>query len=211
MARRSSAQVQQLLLDAAVRQFAANGYAKTTTDDIAEAAGVSLSVLFRHFPAKSDLFRDALLQPFLESLRAFTAHWEQSFVDPVDVEEVMRLVISDLYDHLDAHQDALTALLAADHSVDPPTATEVHALFDEIFAQLASMGQREAQRRGWFPGEPMDLNSRLLVGMLTSAVAHRQWFLPTGRNRLSRERLVNHMTQLMLYGIRLAPPDRPQR
>jgi AcrR family transcriptional regulator len=211
MARRSSAQVEQLLLDAAVRQFAANGYAKTTTDDIAEAAGVSLSVLFRHFPAKSDLFRDALLQPFVESLRAFTAHWEQSFVDPVDVEEVMRLVISDLYDHLDAHQDALTALLAADHSVDPATATEVHALFDEIFAQLASMGQREAQRRGWFPGEPMDLNSRLLVGMLTSAVAHRQWFLPTGRNRLSRERLVNHMTRLMLYGIRLAPPDRPQR
>jgi AcrR family transcriptional regulator len=208
--RRSSAQVRQLLIDAAVRQFAANGYAKTTTDDIAEAAGVSLSVLFRHFPAKADLFRDALLQPFVESLRAFTAHWEQSFVDPVDEEQVMRLVISDLYDHLHAHQDALNALLSADHSVDPTTATEVHALFDQIFSQLASMGQREAQRRGWFPGEPMDLNSRLLVAMLTSAVAHRQWFLPTGRNRLSRERLVNHMTQLMLYGIRLAPPDHPQ-
>jgi hypothetical protein len=53
----------------------------------------------------------------------------------------------------------------------------------------------------------MELNSRLLVAMLTFAVAHRQWFLPTGRNRLSREKLINHMTKLMLYGLRLAPPE----
>src|ERR1700726_1961206 len=118
MARRSSAQVQQLLLDAAVRQFAANGYAKTTTDDIAEAAGVSLSVLFRHYPAKADLFRDALLQPFLESLRAFTEHWEHTFIDPVDEREVMRLFINDFYDHLNSHQEALVALLAADPALD---------------------------------------------------------------------------------------------
>jgi hypothetical protein len=52
----------------------------------------------------------------------------------------------------------------------------------------------------------MDLNSRLLVGMITSTVAHRNWFLPTGRDRLSRERLVVHMSNLMLYGLRLEPP-----
>jgi AcrR family transcriptional regulator len=210
MPRRRSPEVRQLLVDAAVRQFGANGYANTTTDEIAEIAGVSLSVLFRHFPAKADLFREALLQPFVESLRAFTAHWEHSFIEPVDEQEVMRLVISDLYDHLHAHSEALTALLGAD-AINPQTASEVHILFDQIFGQLAAMGQREAERRGWFPGEPMELNSRLLVAMLTSTVAHRQWFLPTGRNRLSREKLINHMTQLMLYGIRLSPPTQTPR
>ena len=205
MARRSTTEVRQLIVVAAEREFSTNGYAKTTTDDIAEAAGVSLSVLFRHYPAKADLFRDALLQPFLESLRAFTSHWEQTFIDPVDEREVMRLFISDFYDHLNGHQDALRALLAAEDALDERIVAEIHKEFDQIFAQFARMGEREADRRGWFPGEPMELNSRILVALITATVAHRQWFLPGGRRRLSREKLINHITQLMLYGLRLAP------
>src|ERR1700752_3076634 len=100
MARRSTEQVRGLILTAAEREFSLKGYAKTTTDDIADSAGVSLSVLFRHYPAKADLFRDAMMQPFLESLRAFTEHWEQTHIDPVGEREVMRLFISDFYDHL---------------------------------------------------------------------------------------------------------------
>jgi AcrR family transcriptional regulator len=207
MARRSTQEVRQLILAAAAREFSTTGYAGTTTDDIAAAAGVSLSVLFRHYPAKADLFRAALLQPFLESLRAFTEHWEQTFIDPVDEREVMRLFISDFYDHLNSHREALLALLAAEHALDERIAAEVHHQFDQIFGQFARMGEREAQRRGWFPGEPMELNSRILIALITATVAHRQWFLPTGRKRLSREKLVNHITQLMLYGLRLAPPD----
>jgi AcrR family transcriptional regulator len=207
MARRSTEQVRGLILAAAEREFSLKGYAKTTTDDIADSAGVSLSVLFRHYPAKADLFRDAVMQPFLESLRAFTEHWEQTCVNPVGEREVMRLFISDFYDHLQGHQEALTALLAAEHTVDDRVTAEVHQRFDQIFGQCARMGQQEAHRRGWFPGEPMELNSRILVALITATVAHRQWFLPTGRRRLSREKLVNHITQLMLYGLRLAPPD----
>lgn len=207
MARRSTQQVRELILAAATREFAVKGYARTTTDDIADAAGVSLSVLFRHYPAKADLFRDALVQPFLESLRAFSAHWEQTYIEPVDEREVMRMFISDFYDHLQGHQEALTALLGAEHTIDGDLAEEVHRQFDQIFRQFGRMGQREAERRGWFPGEPMELNSRILVALITATVAHRQWFLPTGRRRLSREKLVNHITQLMLYGLRLAPPE----
>jgi AcrR family transcriptional regulator len=206
MARRSTKQVHDLILAAAEREFSVKGYARTTTDDIAEAAGVSLSVLFRHYPAKADLFRDALLQPFLESLQAFNSHWEQTFGDEVvDEREVMRLFIGDFYDHLYAHRDALTALLGADHA-DGEITEAVHEQFDAMFAQFGRMGQREADRRGWFSGEPMELNSRVLVAMITATVAHRQWFLPTGRQRLSRERLVEHVTALMLYGLRLEPP-----
>jgi AcrR family transcriptional regulator len=207
VARRSTQEVRELILAAAEREFSRKGYAKTTTDDIAEAAGVSLSVLFRHYPAKADLFRDALLRPFLESLRAFTHHWEHTFIDPVDEREVMRLFITDFYDHLSSHREALTALLAAEHALDDQIAEEVHGQFDLIFRQFAQMGEQEAQRRGWFPGEPMELNSRILVALITATVAHRQWFLPTGRKRLSREGLVNHISELMLYGLRLAPPD----
>jgi AcrR family transcriptional regulator len=207
MARRSTREVRQLLLDAAVREFSTKGYGKTTTDDIADGAGVSLSALFRHFPAKADLFREAVMQPFVDSLRTFTVQWEQSFIEPVGEEEVMRLVISDLYDHMRDHPDALAALLATDYTVDDGTAEDVRQLFDQVFSHLAQLGEREAERRGWFTGDQMDLNSRLLVALVTSTVAHRTWFLPTGRKRISREKLINHMTALMLYGLRLAPPE----
>ena len=195
------------MLQAAEREFAAKGYARSTTDEIADAAGVSMSVLFRHFPTKSELFRDAVMQPFVESLRVFTERWEQSFIDPLDEREVMRLVISDLYDHLRDHQFALAALFAEEYSLDDETAAEVKGLLEQVFTQLANLGQREAGRREWFSGEEMELNSRLLVAMLTSVVANRRWFLPTGRKRISREKLINHMSNLLLYGLRLAPPE----
>lgn len=195
------------MLEAAEREFAIKGYARSTTDEIADAAGVSLSVLFRHFPAKSDLFREAVMQPFVESLRVFTEQWEQSFVDHLDEKEVMRLVISDLYDHFRAHEFALAALLAEEHTVDAETTAEVKVFLDQVFTKLAQLGQREAERRGWFSGEEMELNSRLLIAMMTSTVANRRWFLPGGRKRISRDKLINHMTNLMLYGLRLAPPD----
>lgn len=47
--------VRSRLASAAIRLFAANGFAETTVDEIAEAAAVSRRTLFRHFPTKSDI------------------------------------------------------------------------------------------------------------------------------------------------------------
>jgi AcrR family transcriptional regulator len=207
MRRRSSAEVRQLLLDAAARTFREHGYQRATTDQIAEAAGVSMSVLFRHFPTKADLFRDAIVQPFIDSLAAFTRTWKESFTDPVDEEQIMRHLVSELYDSFRTHEDAVAALTRADDSLDEATAAEIAALFDQCFAHMRDMGREEAARRSWFSGDEMELTSRLLVALVTATVSHRRWFLPTGRNRLSRTRIIDHITNLMLYGLRLGPHE----
>lgn len=46
------------LLDAALDQFACHGFAKTTMSDIATAAGLSRTSLYKHYQAKDAVFAD---------------------------------------------------------------------------------------------------------------------------------------------------------
>src|ERR1700719_3677445 len=62
------------IVAAAVPLFARKGFAGTTTRELAEAAGISEALLFRHFPSKQSLYRELLQQigcqgdPALEKL-----------------------------------------------------------------------------------------------------------------------------------------------
>jgi AcrR family transcriptional regulator len=57
------------LLAAATRAFARAGFAATSLDDIAEQAGISRVLLYRHFDSKTDLYR-AVLDRAIQRLTA---------------------------------------------------------------------------------------------------------------------------------------------
>src|SRR5579862_4940187 len=48
------------IVAAAVPLFARKGFAGTTTKELAEAAGISEALLFRHFPSKKQLYGEIL-------------------------------------------------------------------------------------------------------------------------------------------------------
>src|SRR5246127_4688445 len=48
------------IVTAAVPLFARKGFAGTTTKELAEAAGISEALLFRHFPSKKHLYGEIL-------------------------------------------------------------------------------------------------------------------------------------------------------
>ncbi len=52
----------QLILGAAKRCFARNGYAGTTTKSVAAAAAISEGLLFKHFPSKAALYAEILAE-----------------------------------------------------------------------------------------------------------------------------------------------------
>src|SRR6267154_1455536 len=52
----------QLILGAAKRCFARNGFAGTTTKSVAAAASISEGLLFKHFPSKSALYAEILAE-----------------------------------------------------------------------------------------------------------------------------------------------------
>jgi AcrR family transcriptional regulator len=56
------------VLDAALDQFARNGFAATRMDDIAKAAGLSKAAIYLYFPSKEDVFK-ALVETRIVVLR----------------------------------------------------------------------------------------------------------------------------------------------
>ena len=75
MTRLDSDERRKAIVAAAVPLFARKGFAGTTTKELAEAAGISEALLFRHFPSKKHLYGEILRlgcegDPALERLAA---------------------------------------------------------------------------------------------------------------------------------------------
>jgi AcrR family transcriptional regulator len=71
--RMPAAQRRELVLDAAVAEFAVHGLAGTSTEDVARQAGISQPYLFRLFPTKKALFIELVDRCFQRVRDAFTA------------------------------------------------------------------------------------------------------------------------------------------
>lgn len=71
--RRDAVATRQLLLDAARRRFARDGYAATTVRDIADEAGVNVALINRYFTSKEGLFTACLTGAVDELGRTVTA------------------------------------------------------------------------------------------------------------------------------------------
>jgi AcrR family transcriptional regulator len=67
-------QTRAAIADAAVALFAERGFAETTMDDVAEAAGVSRRTAYRHFPSKDDLV--------FEQPRRWLVHFDDHIAEP---------------------------------------------------------------------------------------------------------------------------------
>src|SRR6266446_8221858 len=63
----------EMVLEAAVAEFAARGLAGTSTEDVARSAGISQPYLFRLFPTKKALFLALVQRCFRRVEDAFTA------------------------------------------------------------------------------------------------------------------------------------------
>ena len=201
--RRRTAEVRELLLEAATEVFSRKGYAATTTDDIAAEAGVARTLIFRHFGSKSDLFRASQLQPFIDLLEGFRGTWNAQEEGVWTEHRLMRTMVAHMYDSFRAHR---SGVLGAAEALDPEAAKETREVLDRVFADVTEIGKQEARRRGWFSEDNLDLSIRMIIGTVASMSLLDPLFLPAGRTRPSRDQIIDHLTALVLYGIRLTPP-----
>ncbi|WP_158601529.1 TetR/AcrR family transcriptional regulator [Zhongshania marina] len=203
--RRRPAELRELLLGAAEKIFSCKGFADSTMESIAVEAGVAPSVLYRHFPTKQDLFREVVLQPFLQFLRDYHTTWSGQRHAPWDAHKLMHAMITEFYDSIRLHRHGVLSIASIDGLIDKRTTGEIQKQLDTVFAEMLSIGEEEADLHGWYPKENLDLTIRLILGMVASAAVLDSLFLPPGRRRPTRRQLIDHLVDFALYGLRLQP------
>lgn len=200
--RRSSAKVRSEILQAAGVIFGDKGYSGATSRDLARAAGVSESVLYRHFGSKSNLFAEAVVTPFAAVLEAFSDLLKQTVAQPLDLETLMRLFLTELVEQLTRHRRELRMFLAAEDQLDDDTKAVFYERFQGVLTSLTEIVAPESRRRGRKIG-PLGsgMNVRATLGVVFSVVVLDDWFLPGGPDAPSREQLIDHLGVILIHGM----------
>jgi AcrR family transcriptional regulator len=195
--RRPRGEARRLLLDAARELFARQDYRATTTREIAEAAGVTEYLLFRHFGSKAGLFREALVLPFTNFVDDFGKTWQAVVPEETDEEELSKQFVGQLYDVLVQHQGLLLTLVASDGLSEEEIES---AGIADIRRALTVLGQISAEGmriRGMRSSQP-DLPAHSTVAMIVGMVALRSTFY--GSEAPPREAIVDELVQAILHG-----------
>jgi AcrR family transcriptional regulator len=149
---RDAAVTRQLLLSAARRRFAIDGYRATTVRDIASDAGVNVALISRYFDSKEGLFEACLTRA------------AEDFVQPAGraLDHVIQNVVSQVASPLGDERSLQLLLLLR-------TSGDEHA--DTIRRNiLASYAERIAAVAGWRPADS-DARQLLLRAQLAIATA----------------------------------------
>lgn len=196
-ARRPPGEARRLLLAAARDLFARRDYRSTTTREIAEAAGVTEYLLFRHFGSKAGLFREALVVPFTDFVARFGATWHAVIPEETDEEDLAREFVGQLYDVLLEHRGLLLTLVASEGlSADDVEATGINDVHRAI-GVLGTISSEGISMRGMRSAQP-DLPAHSTVAMIVGMVAMRATFF--GDRPPPRDAIVDELVQATLHG-----------
>lgn len=164
MTRLDSDERRKAIVTAAVPLFARKGFAGTTTKELAEAAGISEGLLFRHFPSKKHLYgeilrlgcegdpaleRLATLEPSTVTLVRMTHYMVRLFLLAGDAERTerdsrLRLVLHSFLEDGEYARELFDTIFARVHPLFAASIEAAVAAGDIAFGQIASAN------RFWF-------------------------------------------------------------
>ena len=160
--RLTAAERREQLLTAAIAEFGVTGYHATSTETIAERAGISQPYLFRLFGTKKDLFLACVDRCFDLTLEAFRAAVADPPPDTETPREAMgRAYVESLGDrHLVLFQHQTYA--AAD---DPEIRELARRRFEELASETAELAGFDEEERIRFLAQGMLLNVIAALGL----------------------------------------------
>jgi len=133
-------------MEVASKLFAKNGYDATTTAAIADAAGVTEPILYRHFKSKQEMFV-AIVKAVSEQTMK---HWQELIGDTPDPAQQIRRISGEMPEHMAHLADAYHVLHGAlATSRDKKVLAVVREHYNEI-ERFFSKIVRDGQKNGAF-------------------------------------------------------------
>jgi TetR/AcrR family transcriptional regulator len=141
------------LIHAAQRIFSTSGFRGTSTKAIAEAAGVSEALLFRHFPSKADLYTAILVEKAAETGLSDRIEEFRRLAQGDDDEALVRFFVRGTIENNERDLRFARLMLYAGLEGHELAATSKQIFGNQIAATLEGYVQRR-QRAGVFkPGD----------------------------------------------------------
>lgn len=182
--RRTRDDVLALIREAARELFARRGYAATTTREIARAADVSETLVFRYFSDKATLFDEVVTAPFGQLMDDFVARYPDPTAEG-HRQIVARQMTRQVYELFDANQTIFMALMSGPIDGGSPTLRGL----DRFFAQSVDQVSRRYAKAGISPPFDLSIAVRLGLGMIAASVLMCRTLFPDGPP--AREPLIN--------------------
>ncbi|MBH0776299.1 TetR/AcrR family transcriptional regulator [Nocardia bovistercoris] len=195
--RRPRGAVRALLLEAARALFGRQDYRSTTTREIADAAGVTEALLFRHFGSKAALFREALVLPFTSFVDEFSRTWQAVVPENTDEEELAHHFVGQLYAVFIEHRGLVATLLSSETLNEEEMAEAGIADIRQALAVLAGISAEGMDLRGMQSTHP-DLAAHSTVAMIVGMAALQNTYF--GTEPPPREAIIDELTQAVLHG-----------
>jgi AcrR family transcriptional regulator len=192
--RRSSADVRSLLIEASRDLFLTEGYEITTTRQIAERAGVAEPLLFSNFGSKAGLFEAAVLAPIADFVTDYAASWRNLGTE--QPRERADAFIRGLFRIAQANRTMLLTAVTQRLSRLDRGGDDV---VDRLAVALQGLhGVSDLERY-----EDVDAAAAVAaaLGMVLGVALLDDLVFPSGSRRPGRERLIEEMEKLVLYGI----------
>ncbi len=148
----------QLILGAAKRCFARNGFAGTTTRSVAAAAAISEALLFKHFPSKAALYAEILAEECeADPALAHLLGQEPSTAALVELMQSMVRHFLDIADGPDIEEAQRLRLMVTSHLDDGEFARLLYAKVEKLIGPMfvasleAAIASGDASRIGREP------------------------------------------------------------
>jgi AcrR family transcriptional regulator len=176
--RRSTKEVVHSLLDAASEEFESNGYTRAKTATIAKKAGVSETLLFKHFGSKANLFHDTVFKPFSQHFAEFKASHPIAEGNSEERLAVTRQYVREVQEFLSEHAGMLMLLITSQsyESDEVKGIDNVKGLHDYLATTAKSIESRLA---GTPNIDPL-LMSCIAFSSIMSCVLFKDWLFPKG-------------------------------
>lgn len=193
--REKSAQKTKAILEGAMQEFLAHGYAAASMDRVAAAAGVSKATIYSHFQDKETLFA-ALMQQLTEKKfrTVFTLKQQAPQGNPREVLKQLAGKVLDQATH-DVHLQAFMRLIVGESGRFPELAQPyIHNIAKPALEILADYFQSHPELKL----RDSEAAARIFIGSLVYFILLQEVLAGKSVLPMERDRLIDTLVDLMM-------------